>query len=39
MNKSGTAKVLYSQLDTTFEERISLINLWRDYEKYRNHIA
>lgn len=39
MNKSGAAKVLFSQLDSTFEERISPIKLWQDYENYRNHIA
>ena len=39
MNKLGAAKVLFSQLDTTFEERISPINPRQNYEKYRNHVA
>lgn len=33
MNKLGAAKVLYSQLNNIFEERIS-IKLWQGYEKY-----
>ena len=39
MDKSGAANVLFSQLNTTFEEGISPIKLWQGYEKYRKHVA
>lgn len=39
VNKSGAVKVLFSQWDSTFEERALPIKLWQNYEKYRNHVA